>query len=500
MSRILRQNRIVGVLAALIVVLSLVGYVLYMTDTVEVTFINGDGTVSTGRTLEGFAPWYQPDPVEKPRFTFVGWEDENGRLLWTDAIKPREDMTLTAKYMVSWETEEHIPYLPMADHGFVLPDEPLTRGEAAQMMYTLYEMPVKCTGHYANERENPDYFIAVGTLYTLKMYERHDRFEGDRAITRGELLEMWTAFHPAKRYTVTFADLSPLHPHYDAFVRAASLGWIDWGSDVAAEPDGIVTRGEAAAIMNRALGRQPAADAPTTSVGVFPDMKIDHKYYGDIVEALVPHKYVHRDGVEKRRNWEKRAQVAEGRVFVGTTHYYVGADGRIVRNDVVGNYIYDEDGRFTTGMPELDVLLEEVMVEIISPNMTKDQRLRAAFDWTVNAFTYLKSDYYARRSTGWGERAAYKMLSTKYGNCFSYASVFYELSRVLGEEPTLISGAVGIYGAPHGWVEFYVGEGRKQQRFVCDTELEMAVTKKTGRSPNLYMVTGYRLMSWMYFR
>ncbi len=490
------RNRILALLLCLLLCFAVIGYVLYLTDTVEVTFTNGDGTVTSGKALIGFTPLFMPEPVEKPHYTFVGWEDENGELIWTENFKPREDMTLIAKYMVAWETDAHKAYMPVDQSGFARPDSPLTRGEAAQMLYSLYELPIKCAGHYAGKQENNDYYQAVGALYTLKLVERHERFGSDLPITRGELLELLTAFHPAKRSTVYFADLTEDAEYYDVFVRAASLGWIEWGYNVEADANGTVTRGEAAALMNRILGRQPATNVTTRAAGRFPDMKPDHTHYGDLVEAMVSHSYVIREGREKRKNWEKHEQIGPGRVFVDNWHYCVGDDGFLVSSEEVDGFLYDENGRFTTGMDELDVLLLEVTEEILNPNMTEDERLRAAFDYTVNGFTYLRIEKYKRRTNDWGETAAYKMLSTKYGNCYSYAAVFYELSRVLGENPTLISGVVGDYSAPHGWVEFYEGK----QRFVCDTELEMAVTKKTGRSPNLYMITGWKMNSWKYFR
>lgn len=496
MSGTLSRNKIIAAVAVLLVVLSVVGYVLYLTDTVEVTFINGDGTVSKGRTLVGFTPTFMPEPAEKPRLTFVGWETEEGTLIWPDAVKPRTDLTVTAKYMVSWDTDTHNAYLPMDSSGFAQPDANLTRGEAAQMLYNLYEMPLKCTGHYAGKHENPDYFKAVGVLFTLGMYERHNRYESDRAITRGELMELLTAFHPAKRYTVFFSDLSPNDAYYDAFVRAASLGWIEWGYDVPADPNGLISRGEAAALMNHILGRQPADNVSVRSVGVFPDMKPDHPYYGDLVEALIVHKYLLKDGVETRRNWQPPERPEAGRVFVDNWHYCIGEDGYLVSDTEVDGFLYDENGRFTTGMPELDALLLEVTDEILTPDMDREQRKRTAFDYTVDAFTYLRIEKYKRRTNDWGEIAAYKMLDTKYGNCYSYAAVYYELCRVLGEDPILISGAVGIYGAPHGWVEFMDGK----TRYVCDPELEMAITKRGSKPPNLYMISGWKLNNRMYYR
>ena len=496
MSNMTTKSRVIALLVCLLLGLCLLGYVLLLTDTVEVSFVNGDGTVTNGKTLIGFKPWFMPEPTEKPHYTFVGWADENGRLIWPEDLKPREDLHLTAKYMIAWETEAHKAYMPLGSGGFAQPDKALTRGEAAQMIYSLYELPVKCAGHYEDKQENHDYYTAVGALYTLKLVERHERFGGDRPITRGELLELMTAFHPAKRATVVFSDLKADHPHYDAFVRAASLGWIEWGYGVEADANGTITRGEAAALMNRILGRQPATNVTTRAAGRFPDMRPAHPHYGDLVEAMVSHTYVIRDGREKRKNWEKHEAIGPGRVYSDGWHYCVGEDGFLVKDAEVDGFLYDENGRFTTGNEDLDALLLEVTEEILTPNMDAEERRRAAFDYTVNGFTYLRIEKYKRRTNDWGETAAYKMLTTKYGNCYSYAAVFYELTRVLGEDWTLVSGVVGGNSAPHGWVERTEGK----QRYVCDTELEMAVTKKTGRSPNLYMVTGWKLYSWMYYR
>ena len=107
MSSTTTKSRVIALLVCLLVALCLLGYVLFLTDTVEISFENGDGTITRGKTLIGFSPCFMPEPVEKPHYTFVGWEDESGKLIWPDDLKPREELHLTAKYMIAWETEAH---------------------------------------------------------------------------------------------------------------------------------------------------------------------------------------------------------------------------------------------------------------------------------------------------------------------------------------------------------------------------------------------------------
>ena len=66
------------------------------------------------------------EPPEIPNHTFLGWENENGKLLQPSAITAKIDEEYTAKYIVSLNTVEHIPYIFPDELGLFHADDILS--------------------------------------------------------------------------------------------------------------------------------------------------------------------------------------------------------------------------------------------------------------------------------------------------------------------------------------------------------------------------------------
>lgn len=464
-----RQNRIVGALAVLLAVAVVLGSFLYTTDMVTVTYTMGDETVG-GLTLRGFDPWFAPDPELREGEAFLGWQDQFGRMYPRDRVKAYEDLELTAVYRVPLNLSEHIGYLPLRGGVLACADEALTRGEAAVMLHTLLSGEVTPARYYPDVPETADYYEAAAVLHALGVEHSILWFRGEDPITKGELADWLTCFFPVGTMTRALAPLNE-------------------------DRDSTLTRAEAARVMNGVLGRQPAEGVTEQQVGIVPDLDDSHPLYPHLAEALTTHRHHFADdGTERRRNWRSLQQQESGPVLVGTTLYGIDDTGHLVCDDTIDGFRFDENGVYTSGMPELDVLVQKVLKEIIRPGMTAEQRLQAVYYYTVDGFTYLRRNYYPIGAKGFAEKEAYTMLSTGYGNCYCYASVFYQLARALGEDARIYAGLVeGQY--PHGWVEFEI-DG---QRFVCDPELEM-VTKQRGYHNDMYMLDQPHIWFWAYIR
>ena len=75
------------------------------------------------------------------------------------------------------------------------------------------------------------------------------------------------------------------------------------------------------------------------------------------------------------------------------------------------------------------------------------------------------------------------MLSTKRGNCYNYASVFWALARGLGYDAKAYSGSISQQ--PHGWVEIdFDGV-----TYLFDPELEMAARERGQMNSARFMMT-----------
>ncbi len=82
----------------------------------------------------------------------------------------------------------------------------------------------------------------------------------------------------------------------------AALGLITGGGDGAFRPNDPITRAEAAAIVNRMLGRNPHSGALPEHTAQWADNPMDAWYYGDMLEATVSHTCEWLEG-ESTEHW-----------------------------------------------------------------------------------------------------------------------------------------------------------------------------------------------------
>lgn len=389
-----------------------------------------------------------------------------------------------------------------ASNGFFRPDEPLRRVDCAQLLYNLTQDMPRSAEPAQYDDVLPEYWY----------YEAVSAVGGYLPQAEGE-----TRFFPSE-------SIMP-----DAFVTAllAALGQTEQSAPPellqaaqALMPDGAqgeevpapapVTRAQAAVLVNRALGREPDAEAiGGVCRSLLLDVPEDREDFADLVEAVLPHEY-YLDGADTQEHYRADALDAlswrrgihlsgtsgffvqsDGRVARGTgfldeqgrryyrcdesgriladlaPHYieghavFIRADGTLRRNGVFGEYRYDENGFYTTGDPELDDKLDEFIAACTTEDMTQEERLHACYE-AVRALRYLG------RNPAYGPEVktipyemqlefADKILSTGKGDCYNFAAVFCLLARKLGYLASPIVGECGYswnwYPIAHGWVE-----------------------------------------------
>ena len=88
------------------------------------------------------------------------------------------------------------------------------------------------------------------------------------------------------------------------------------------------------------------------------------------------------------------------------------------------------------------------------------------------------------------------MLSSHYGNCYSYAAALWALSRQVGYDAHCISGTQGEHYAPHGWVWIDMEDG---VRCFFDVEAEYAALRDGyNLNPMFRMTLGVQTAQWLY--
>lgn len=232
-----------------------------------------------------------------------------------------------------------------------------------------------------------------------------------------------------------------------------------------------VTRTEAAVFFNR-LFSLPAADGETA---FYPDVIPGEWGSGDIYTAADG--AVVWDGADGRPT--------EGVILVDGQLYCVGADGYFRKNAYSGSLYFDAAGRYTSGNAELDGYVLSAIRDTTNDTMTRDERLRAMYDYVRDSFTYLRRHYYKTGDVGWATQEALTMYSTGRGNCYCYAAAFWAAARALGYDAKIVSGTYGADEAPHGWVEIL----RCGERYTYDVEIEMAVRRDRLGEPDLFEMT-----------
>jgi transglutaminase-like putative cysteine protease len=126
-------------------------------------------------------------------------------------------------------------------------------------------------------------------------------------------------------------------------------------------------------------------------------------------------------------------------------------DGSLAMDTMEGLLYFGPDGRYTSGSEELDILVEQALADCTTPDMSREEMLRASYDHLRDDYKYLNQPHCDRGTTDWTADYALFMLDKGKGNCYNYAAVFTCFARRLGYEAQVVSGAVAS-DLDHAWV------------------------------------------------
>lgn len=394
----------------------------------------------------------------------------------------------------------HSRYISGYEDGTFHPDKTVTRAEAAVMIYGLLkEVPAE-RAVFEDVSAEDWYFDAVGVLAAEGVIvDEDEQFEPMEPISRGEFVTMLSRFFPASEAECDFADVPEDSYWYEHIAKASELGWIDGYDDGLFHPRRSISRAEAAAVINNVLGRSADESyADGIILPLFTDVSADHWAYYDIMEASLTHSPTMIHGVAESWHTVDTAPLSRpaGVLYEGMDYYYIGENGLPVTDTYVGTLYFGPDGLYTSGDEEIDTYAKDILAEIVTDGMTKEERLIAAYNYVRDNYTYLRRNYYNTGDTGWELEDARIMFRTKRGNCYNYTAAFWALARQLGYDARVISGGVGWSERPHGWVEIDNAEGVP---FIYDTELEMSYRKKGTYYYNFFHMS-YDSVPWPYVK
>lgn len=202
-------------------------------------------------------------------------------------------------------TTDHSAYLRGYSQTRFGPEDAMTRAQAAQLFYALLkdqEIPITVT--FSDVPEDAWYARAVQSLASLGIVSGlgDGRFLPNRPITRAEFLVIAMRFtKPAEGDAKVFSDVQESDWFYEAVTDASRYGWIQGNADGSFGPHQLVTRAQAAVIVNRMLGRcaDRAFIAEHQDLQTFQDVPPIHWAYYDICEATNGHNYERSGGTER---------------------------------------------------------------------------------------------------------------------------------------------------------------------------------------------------------
>ena len=403
------------------------------------------------------------------------------------------EVTLTLKT----DGLEHAAYIKGYPNGTFDPEGSVTRAEAAVMLYSLLDETPAARVEFDDVPSDVWYYDEIGLLAAGGIIDFTDRMAyPEELLSRAVFVSMLSHFFSDSDEQCSYADVTEDTPYYADISKATCLGWINGYEDGTFRPDNPLSREEAVAVINRALGRTADKEKIDAIFPVFTDVSLTRWSYYMIMEATIPHTFGSSEN--NTEVWDSVDTAAlprpVGPMIVDQELYYIDETKTPVTGQYVGGLYFGEDGRYTSGDAEVDGYVKTVLSQITNDGMTREERLRAAYNYTRDSFSYLRRNYYDVGATGWEVDEARTMFSTGKGNCYSYAAAFCCLSRQLGYDAGAISGLVGNDRSAHGWVEISFNS----TIYIFDPELEMAYGKR-GKNIDLYMIT-YALAPMNYFK
>ena len=443
-------------------------------------------------------------------------------------------------------TEKQIEYLShaayMNGHGsFFSPDRLLTRGDAAILVYRLFDSSGNEPAVFDDVPEDSGIYQEIAGAGAWFPTHSDYLFQPDEPILREDLCS--AILHACQYWSLCPDELAHAgETPYTAFARQRGLMYADETSE-------YVTRGEAAHIFNRVTGRSPDTELLLqTAPVIFADVSPVCPYYTDILEAAVPHEYYDD---EEQEVWGDTAfaqlkkgfyrqggiayyvqkdgtllttpglqEIPSGTVFVADESGRIYADGRphlspdgvvfcrksgtILKNGSQNGYSADENGFYTSGYEELDAYVNGIYDECLTESMTQEEKLRACFDY-VCEFNYLGrnrplDDSVKTMPVDLAKNYALKFFETGKGDCYNFTAAFLFLARGLGYDAEAIVGYCGYEWSgnaiAHGWIEITADDGNV---FICDPQLEN-FNIRAGISNEIYgaFMTTYEL-SYAYY-
>lgn len=208
--------------------------------------------------------------------------------------------------------------------------------------------------------------------------------------------------------------------------------------------------------------------------GFYDDEK-GNRYYYDTDGNMVTSRMI-----RVKKQWyycTKSGKLKRGWLRYKGNRYYFYKNYQMARNVILKQkYKIDKKGKlvetFGKKVVEARKLANQVVKKITRKNMSKSQKLYAAYKYVVKNTSYNGYSPSGKRNKKWAAKCAIETLCYKTGECYDFSAAFVYLAKVIGyENAHLCIGSTmsATYPwAPHGWAEITI----KGTKYLFDPEIE----------------------------
>lgn len=227
---------------------------------------------------------------------------------WTPGTKPDIDViTVYPTIDMILNTTDHNAYIVGYPDGTVRPDGRITRAEVATILYRLMKDQVKArfdskpTVKFSDVSSSDWYYDAVQMCAKAGIIAGYPggSFKPNQAATRAEFFKMVAMLYSdALNTPITGKIFNDINGHWaEKYINLLQkLGIVKGYPNGSVKPNANLTRGEAASIMNRVLGRivgDSSFSDPKVAAAMkpWPDCTSSHWAYAEIQEATNSHDY-----------------------------------------------------------------------------------------------------------------------------------------------------------------------------------------------------------------
>lgn len=269
--------------------------------------LNGETTVTQANTLglalvpKGLTGVYTVSATFQSTLTGITYQALPG-IKWTAGVKPSFKMiTMYPILNIGLNYSDHFSYMVGYADGTVRPYGKITRAEAASMIFRIMTPEARDkfmtkTNSFRDVSKSNPHNNAISTLVNAGIINGYTAtsFGPNDYITRGQFAAIiGRMFSVSYTGGNMFGDLNG--DFSDNYINLlAQLGIMKGDGMGNANPNQFITRAQAAAMLNRLLGRMPEAhsfQACAKDVKQYPDNSSDAWYYADMIEATNSHYY-----------------------------------------------------------------------------------------------------------------------------------------------------------------------------------------------------------------